>query len=66
MVKDRRAYSAPAGFPASEAKSSEHDRAKLKHDVATFKMLCQGRDGKLCLFEDADGHFTVVRADRLA
>ena len=35
-------------------------------EVATFKHLCAGRDGKLCLFEDADGHLVAVRASRLA
>lgn len=35
-------------------------------DVATFKHVCDGRDGKLCLFEDADGHLVVVRSSRLA
>ena len=35
-------------------------------EVATFKQLCAGRDGKLCLFEDADGHLVAVRASRLA
>lgn len=33
---------------------------------ATFKHVCTGRDGKLCLFEDAQGHFTAVRSSRLA
>ena len=35
-------------------------------EVATFKHLCAGRDGKLCLFEDADGHLVAVLASRLA
>ena len=35
-------------------------------EVATFKHLCAGRDGKLCLFEDADGHLVAVRASRLS
>lgn len=35
-------------------------------EVATFKHLCAARDGKLCLFEDADGHLVAVRASRLA
>ena len=39
---------------------------RIKQEVATFKLFCQSRDGKLCLFEDADGHLTAVRADRLA
>ena len=41
---------------------SEHERL----EAATFKLLFEGRDGKLALFEDADGHFTAVRTSRLA
>ena len=59
---------------ADEAESRVHDHegaasagaARSKGSLATFKMLCQGHDGKLCLFEDANGHYTVVRTDRLA
>ena len=36
------------------------------HDLALFKLLYESRDGRLCLFEDKDGHLTAVRADRLA
>lgn len=35
-------------------------------DVATFKQVCEGRDGRLCLFEDAEGHLVAVRSSRLA
>lgn len=35
-------------------------------EMATFKHLCTGRDGKLCLFEDTHGHLVAVRASRLA
>ena len=31
-----------------------------------FSFVCESLDGKLCLFEDADGHLAVVRTDRLA
>lgn len=71
MVKDDKAHtkhargSAEEGAPA-DAHASGFDRDRLKQEVATFKLLCQGRDGKLCLFEDADGHYTAVRTDRLA
>ena len=33
---------------------------------ATFRFVCESSDGKLCLFEDAQGHYTVVRTARLA
>ena len=32
---------------------------------ARFSFVCESQDGRLCLFEDADGHFSVVRAARL-
>ena len=41
---------------------SEHERL----EAATFKLVFEGRDGKLALFEDAEGHFTAVRTSRLA
>ena len=70
-MKGKKTYGAPEGAkaaasPAEEAHASEQHHGKHKHDMATFKLLCQGRDGRLCLFEDADGHFTAVRSDRLA
>lgn len=46
--------------------AATQDAEKRMGSVATFRMLCQGRDGKLCLFEDAKGHLTAVRTDRLA
>jgi hypothetical protein len=33
---------------------------------AQIKLLYESRDGRLCLFEDADGHVTAVRSSRLA
>ena len=71
MVKDDKTHtkhtreSADGGAPA-DAHAPGFDSDRLKQEVATFKLLCQGRDGRLCLFEDADGHYTAVRTDRLA
>ncbi|MBQ9042068.1 MAG: hypothetical protein IJ111_04560 [Eggerthellaceae bacterium] len=31
-----------------------------------FTLIYESKDGRLCLFEDADGHITAVRADKLA
>lgn len=33
---------------------------------AKIKLLYESRDGKLCMFEDAQGHLTVVRSEKLA
>lgn len=33
---------------------------------ARISLLYQSRDGRLCVFEDAEGHLTSVRASRLA
>ena len=32
---------------------------------ARIKLLYESRDGRLCLFEDAEGHLTAVRAEKL-
>ncbi len=37
-----------------------------KEHLATFSRYYESRDRKLCVFEDEHGHFTSVRADRLA
>lgn len=34
--------------------------------LAQFSLVYVTKDGKLCLFEDADGHLTAVRAEKLA
>ena len=44
-----------------------HDaRCGRKDRPATFSRYYESRDSKLCVFEDENGHFTSVRADRLA
>ncbi|MBR3182712.1 MAG: hypothetical protein IKF56_08795 [Eggerthellaceae bacterium] len=45
-------------------KKAEPQRQELP--LAQFTLLYESKDGRLCLFEDADGHLTAVRADKLA
>ena len=62
------------GFqPAEAANEAAADAAKFTElveapsvSVATFKYIGTGRDGKLCLYEDIEGHLIAVRASRLA
>ncbi len=39
---------------------------KKRTEAARFRQLYTSRDGRLCVFEDAKGHLTCVRAIRLA
>ena len=34
--------------------------------LARFTLVYESKDGKLCVFEDKDGHLTAVRAEKLA
>ena len=45
---------------------ANHDANPTSCVLATFRFVCESRDGRLCLFEDAQGHYTVVRTARLA
>ena len=45
------------------AKRGEGDTPELA--PAKITLLYESRDGKLCLFEDANGHLTAVRASKL-
>ena len=54
--------------PAQDARQNgadTHDSGKAAVP-AWFTLVRESRDGRLCLFEDADGHYTVVRSARLA
>ena len=55
--KDRRSQAAQA-----------HDRPLQAEGFppGRFTLIYQSKDGKMCLFEDADGHLTAVRAEKLA
>ena len=33
---------------------------------AAIRLIYESRDGRFCLFEDANGHITSVRASKLA
>ena len=60
------AYETPE-TPREATDKAEGERAcSVAAEMATFKHVCTGRDGKLCLFEDAHGHLVAVRAARLA
>ena len=43
------------------AKSFEGVRVPMR-----YSFVCESEDGRLCLFEDPDGHYAVVRSSRLA
>ena len=48
-----------------EAKRPPEDK-KIEFPLAQFSLVYVSKDGRLCLFEDADGHLTAVRSDKLA
>ena len=52
----------------SKADPSANDADREGNDPppARITLLYESRDGKLCLFEDGEGHLTVVRAEKLA
>ena len=39
---------------------------KVDFPPARFALVYESKDGRLCMFEDKDGHLTVVRAEKLA
>ena len=41
-----------------------HEQSEFS--LSRFTLIYESKDGKLCLFEDADGHLTAVRAEKLA
>ena len=48
---------------ADEAADRKRDHGDFPAQIA---LLYESKDGKLCLFEDAAGHLTAVRAANLA
>lgn len=56
---------------AAQSNGQQDTRNGNAHDhhkaiPAQVTLLYESRDGKLCLFEDAHGHITAVRASQLA
>ena len=45
---------------------AENRSSKQANVPADFSLLYESRDGRFCLFEDASGHLTAVRAANLA
>lgn len=57
----RPADARPLGDDATRERTSE-----IRNAPARIALLYESRDGKLCLFEDHEGHLTAVRSERLA
>ena len=53
----------------NEGNSESRNTSRVENNspamLARFSLLYESRDGKLCLFEDASGHVTAVRASKL-
>ena len=58
------------GAPAGRSGTAESAEAQAKGSPrlapARISLVYESRDKRLCLFEDAAGHLTAVRASRLA
>jgi len=55
-----------AAANASRTDGNSTSMVRQGPQAATFKLIYESRDGKLCLFEDAEGHLTAVNSKRLA
>ena len=49
-----------------EATDKAHASKTRLSTPARISLIYESRDKRLCLFEDAQGHLTAVRASRLA
>lgn len=49
-----------------DGRPREQERQPAEFPPSRFTLIYESKDGRLCLFEDADGHITAVRADKLA
>lgn len=38
----------------------------IEFSPGRFMLVYESKDGRLCMFEDVEGHLTVVRAEKLA
>jgi len=62
----RKAAPASASASAAESQPVGENNPTSASAPARFSFVCESQDGRLCLFEDASGHFAIVRAERLA
>ena len=51
---------------AGGAPTSADVQSEPKSQVATFSRLYESLDGRLCLFEDGNGHLSAVNTARFA
>lgn len=66
---NRQKASETAQKPIGEREAFQDSRDEAREPSLVpgrFSFVCESLDGKLCMFEDADGHLAVVRTDRLA
>ena len=54
----------PSEQTVRAAQINDAETDALSH-FAKIKHISESRDGKLCLFEDADGHLVAVKSSRL-
>ena len=73
MTDTGRLRSAQRALEASNelprARAQDEDARLSEHAVlapARISLLYESRDGRFCLFEDANGHISAVRSARLA
>ena len=59
---DRQPEEREASMGGDVKEAAEH----LQAELATFTLIYESRDGRLCLFEDKQGHLHAVQAARLA
>ena len=66
-MSDERFASAATQANGSANNQADSETAKKTVNLpAQISLVHESSDGRLCLFQDAEGHYTVVRADRLA
>ena len=63
----QRALNAPNEAPRTRAQDENANPSdSALPALARISLLYESRDGKFCLFEDANGHLSAVRSARLA
>ena len=56
----------PAGNPTGNPVGEQADELDPIRHPGGFSLIYESKDRRFCLFEDADGHLTAVRASKLA
>ena len=66
MSDERFALEAMQADGSANNQAGSETAKKTVNLPAQISLVHESSDGRLCLFQDAEGHYTVVRADRLA